>query len=296
MDDTRTPLARNRWFSPALALWFALLLGLGTLLVPAQSWEAVVAMLGIDRAVPQAQAPLGQTARMVIAVAAALVGALVGWLLARWLRARDTGVPELVEPDKAVGQEPGAEPEPDFDDSLNPPVEDAEYERVERVEPAEPVGVTSHDLDADVDRLVAGLPTVERDQLGGDPVGDWFADEVPSESGPALEAEPEDTDDPVPHDRGEEDPLPEGSVLEDDMPGFSLTRSSGDLSDLSLPELADRFEHAVRRSRPRMADIEVEARPSPVVAFPRKDSSSADPGQTLRDALRRLDESRPGNS
>lgn len=66
-----------------VALWFAALLGLGSIVLPIALLERLVALTGIAAFVPSAEPPLGFTARVIIALAGVIGGAAIGLLLAR---------------------------------------------------------------------------------------------------------------------------------------------------------------------------------------------------------------------
>lgn len=70
-------------FPAVVALWFAALLGLGCLVVPVIIFETISSASGIASLFPAAAPPLGPTARIAIALLAALGGAGIGLLLAR---------------------------------------------------------------------------------------------------------------------------------------------------------------------------------------------------------------------
>jgi hypothetical protein len=82
---SRPSIARHPAFPAVVALWFAALLGLGTMVVPVTLLEALVGATGLSAVVPGAQAPLGFTARGLIALCAAGAGAVGGLVLARKL-------------------------------------------------------------------------------------------------------------------------------------------------------------------------------------------------------------------
>jgi hypothetical protein len=86
--QTRRPrrkLTAQSWFPGALALWFAALFGLISLALPPEVLERAVVALRLDRVFAAAAPPLGETARLLIAVAAPTVGEIVGLLLGRAL-------------------------------------------------------------------------------------------------------------------------------------------------------------------------------------------------------------------
>lgn len=79
----RPPISQHRAFPAIVALWFAALLGVGSMVVPVALLERGVALTGIAAFVPAASPPLGLTARVLIALVAAVVGALAGVAIAR---------------------------------------------------------------------------------------------------------------------------------------------------------------------------------------------------------------------
>ncbi len=80
---SKAPISSHPAFPAIVALWFAALLGIGSLIVPVVLFERLIAITGLDALVPSAQAPLGFTARMIIALAATGIGIFTGLLLAR---------------------------------------------------------------------------------------------------------------------------------------------------------------------------------------------------------------------
>lgn len=82
-NAAKAPISTHPLFAVIVALWFAALLGLGSFVLPAQLLETVAAATGLSAIVPSAAPPLGLTARIAIAVAAAVTGALAGLLIAR---------------------------------------------------------------------------------------------------------------------------------------------------------------------------------------------------------------------
>lgn len=97
----KAPVSSHPLFAALAALWFAALFGLACLVLPARLLETVVGLIGLPALVPAAAPPLGMTARMLIALAAAGLGLAVGLLIARMIagtprRARaDTGTPRI---------------------------------------------------------------------------------------------------------------------------------------------------------------------------------------------------------
>lgn len=133
---TKAPVSSHPLFAPLAALWFAALFGLACLVLPARLLEIVVGLTGLPALVPAAAPPLGMTARMLIALAAAGLGLAVGLLIARMIagtprRARaDKGTPRIAtrmrrsktarEP-LSVQDEPRDETRDETDDAPAPP-------------------------------------------------------------------------------------------------------------------------------------------------------------------------------
>lgn len=90
----KTPISLHPAFPAIIALWFAALLGLGSLVLPAVLLERAVAATGLASLLPAAAAPLGFTARAMIAVVAALAGASIGIAIARRVAKSQAGTPE----------------------------------------------------------------------------------------------------------------------------------------------------------------------------------------------------------
>jgi len=91
-------ITRHPAFPAIVALWFAALLGLGTLVLPAVLLERIVSLTGISSLVPQAVPPLGFTARAAIAGVAGVLGAVLGLVLARRVQAGSPAAPRRTAP------------------------------------------------------------------------------------------------------------------------------------------------------------------------------------------------------
>ena len=93
-DASRLPISLHPAFPAVVALWFAALLGLGSMVLPVVLIERVVEMTGLAALVPAATPPLGFMARGLIALASAATGAAIGVAIARRVaRAHDAGRP-----------------------------------------------------------------------------------------------------------------------------------------------------------------------------------------------------------
>lgn len=89
----KPPISLHPAFPAIVALWFAVLLGLGSLVLPAALLERAALASGLASLAPAAAPPLGLTARLVIALVAAGAGALGGLALARRLAGLHAAAP-----------------------------------------------------------------------------------------------------------------------------------------------------------------------------------------------------------
>ena len=79
------PISSNPLFPAVVALWFGALFGLGSLAVRPALLEGLVLKFHLDLILPAAAPPLGITARILIALVLAAIGAVAGILLTRRL-------------------------------------------------------------------------------------------------------------------------------------------------------------------------------------------------------------------
>jgi hypothetical protein len=79
----KAPISTHPAFPAIVALWFAALLGLGSLVLPVALIEKLVVVTRISSLISAAEPPLGFTARAGIAIAASFAGAVIGLFLAR---------------------------------------------------------------------------------------------------------------------------------------------------------------------------------------------------------------------
>ena len=77
------PISSHPLFPAVVAIWFAALLGLGSLVLPVALFEKAVSLTGISSLISAAEPPLGTTARIAIAVFSGIAGAVAGLLIAR---------------------------------------------------------------------------------------------------------------------------------------------------------------------------------------------------------------------
>lgn len=126
------PITRHPLFPAIVALWFATLLGAGSLMLRTSLLEHIVVTAHIDSLIPAAAPPLGATARLMLAVVLGVPGAVIGWVLARRLGAPKKPGPQVfkvADTDLGAEQWPGvaevaaaaepmtAEPAPSLDPS-----------------------------------------------------------------------------------------------------------------------------------------------------------------------------------
>lgn len=89
---SQVPISQHPVFPAIVALWFAALLGIGSLVLPAALFENLFDATGIAAAVPAAAAPLGVSARILIALVFAASGVFAGLFIARKVAAAQGGV------------------------------------------------------------------------------------------------------------------------------------------------------------------------------------------------------------
>lgn len=80
---SQVPISRHPAFPAIVALWFAALLGIGSLVLPASLFETAIGASGIAGVLPAAEPPLGVSARILIALVAATLGVIAGLFIAR---------------------------------------------------------------------------------------------------------------------------------------------------------------------------------------------------------------------
>lgn len=114
----RKALSAHPLFATAVSLWFAALLGLSSLALPPALLERGVAAVGLERVLPAAAAPLGETARLLIVAALATVGEILGLLAAGAVKRRSERAhgrqarPAQMGAVRRAEQAGSAEPEP----------------------------------------------------------------------------------------------------------------------------------------------------------------------------------------
>ena len=81
----RSSIVAHPWFPRLIGLWCAALFGLCSLALAPEMLERGVATMGIDRMVAAAAPPLGQTARLLLALGLSGVGEIVGLVIGKRL-------------------------------------------------------------------------------------------------------------------------------------------------------------------------------------------------------------------
>jgi hypothetical protein len=81
----RPPISRHPLFPAIVGLWFAALLTLGSFAISTSLLERLVLAGHIDAIIPAAAPPLGETARLMLALVLGVGGGATGWILARRL-------------------------------------------------------------------------------------------------------------------------------------------------------------------------------------------------------------------
>ena len=84
----QSSIVAHPWFPKMIGLWFAALFGLCSMALAPEMLEQIVTTLGIDRILPAAAPPLGQTARLLLALGLAGVGEIAGLVIGARLAAR----------------------------------------------------------------------------------------------------------------------------------------------------------------------------------------------------------------
>ena len=105
-DASRPPISLHPAFPAVVALWFAALLGLGSMVLPVVLIERVVEITGLAALVPAASPPLGFMARGLIALASAVAGAAIGVAIARRVAQRARRRPPLAGQQVRQGRAP----------------------------------------------------------------------------------------------------------------------------------------------------------------------------------------------
>lgn len=123
------PITSHQLFPAVVALWFGALFGLGSLAVRPSLLEGLVLKSHLDLVIPAAAPPLGVTARILVALILAALGAVLGLITARRIARPKPVVTERKRGSRELGREEAAVRPHYADASTRPPVlrrEDAE--------------------------------------------------------------------------------------------------------------------------------------------------------------------------
>ena len=116
------PITSHQLFPAVVALWFGALFGLGSLAVRPSLLEGLVLKSHLDLVIPAAAPPLGVTARILVALILAALGAVLGLVLARRIARPKPVVTERKRSARDLGRE-RADTRPHYADaSTRPPV------------------------------------------------------------------------------------------------------------------------------------------------------------------------------
>ncbi|MFZ1742939.1 MAG: hypothetical protein WAT93_08800 [Pontixanthobacter sp.] len=102
-QSKKVPISAHPVFPVVVALWFAALLGIGSLILPVIIFEKFAVATGLSSILDAAQPPLGTKARLIVAVFAALAGAVAGIIVARKV-ANAQSLPKEARPARNVIQ------------------------------------------------------------------------------------------------------------------------------------------------------------------------------------------------
>ena len=101
-------ISAHRLFPVVMMVWFAALLGLTSFVVPPRMLASLVVASGLPKVLPAAAPPLGFTARVLVAFALAVLGGLIGLVIAARLRrdkAAKLAMPAVPDRDEAMESE-----------------------------------------------------------------------------------------------------------------------------------------------------------------------------------------------
>lgn len=130
------PISAHPAFPAIVALWFAALFGIGSLVLPNALIEQISVALGLPSLLAAAAPPIGFTAKLAIAGVAATLGVLAGLLIARKVVASQAGSPrrQTSQDDSDLSKAPAKRPivatEELGEEGLGPVVEEDDYEHV----------------------------------------------------------------------------------------------------------------------------------------------------------------------
>lgn len=116
------PITSHQLFPAVVALWFGALFGLGSLAVRPSLLEGLVLKSHLDLVIPAAAPPLGVTARILVALILAALGAMIGIVLARRIARPKPVATERKRSSRDLGHSESAARPHYADASTRPPV------------------------------------------------------------------------------------------------------------------------------------------------------------------------------
>ncbi len=240
------PVSAHPAFPVIVTVWFAALFGIGSLVLPISLFERLALASGLADVFAAAQPPLGGTARIAVALLAALLGAGAGLFVARRIAAAQTERP-VVRAAAAMHHDIPAD-----DSGAKRPISAHEELGAGGFDAQEPDSApeflrsrrsvaTPHESD-----FLASAP------LPGHSDGDEPLDlmDFDSLAEPADPAEGE-----APLAQAEESGAPD-SPSAPDASALPVTISARPLSDLGVVELVERFAHALERHKAQAQRVE----------------------------------------
>jgi hypothetical protein len=159
------PISSHRMFPAMVALWFAALLGIGSMILPATLFDMLAGQSGLGEAIPAAGGPLAANAKLIFTLLATGAGAALGLALARKVAA-------------------GQSPEPVRRREFATPAQPTPLERVS--EPRKPISI-HEDLAQPLEQEEADANSRRRSLAMEEPEGpsDWFHPNLPFSELPA---------------------------------------------------------------------------------------------------------------
>jgi hypothetical protein len=251
-------------FPVIVAVWFAALLAIGSMVLPLALFESLAIASQLADSFAAAQPPFGSTARIAVAIVAGVLGALAGLFVARQVaaaQARNSARARAKPPISAHDELGEGGLDAADDDEFIAPREEFTGRRRALAQ------VEESDRHEFVD--LAPLPGQSLDE--DDPL-DLEAFEEPEE---VVEVEPE-YEAPAQFAQAEPDPEPD-AVAREPAPELAPPVTERPLGELGMVELVERFATALQRHRERAEQppaaeaasaVDFEERPLPVALQP----------------------------
>ena len=277
-------ISDRAWFKPAVAAWFALLLGGGLWFMPPRVHDCISAMLGLDRMLPLFAAPMGTPGKAILCAALALLGAMLGWAIAARL-ARPPRQKALTSDVEPVAEVQFDSPEEDIaprrrrvlsaredigEEGIPPALEPAEETETEAQPETETEATAPEEQDFEPMEAVIEIeegPSFDAPIIANEPEAELEAEldapETAAEFVPLAEdwaSDPEpDQETEVLSEQGEEDYLLDTDGHEQ-FAEFDEEQEAEPLGDMSLDSLLARLEGALDTRRETVEKSERAAR------------------------------------